>query len=206
MAELKHKPLVLFGGGGHAKVVISILKLSGRVVDAIYDEDKKKWGNQLLGVRIQPFPSPCAVGFSGLIAIGDNASRGRLAGKSDCEWITAIHPAAFVDPSAHIGPGSVIGAGAIIQPDVVIGAHVIVNSGATVDHDCVISDFVHIGPGAHLAGAVNIGHGAFLGIGCSILPGVNIGEWTIAGAGSVVTRDLPRNVVAVGVPAKIISP
>jgi maltose O-acetyltransferase len=49
-----------------------------------------------------------------------------------------------------------------------------------------------------------IGDNVWLGSGAIILPGVTIGENSVVGAGSVVTRDLPANVVAVGNPARII--
>lgn len=51
---------------------------------------------------------------------------------------------------------------------------------------------------------VTIGNNVWLGGNCTILPGVTIGENSIIAAGAVVTKDVPKNVVAAGVPAKII--
>jgi acetyltransferase-like isoleucine patch superfamily enzyme len=45
---------------------------------------------------------------------------------------------------------------------------------------------------------------AFLGIGAKVIPGVKIGAGTTVGAGAVVIEDLPENVTAVGVPARVI--
>lgn len=50
---------------------------------------------------------------------------------------------------------------------------------------------------------ITIGDNVWLGGGVIVLPGVSIGENTVVGAGSVVTKDLPANVVAVGNPARI---
>ena len=55
-----------------------------------------------------------------------------------------------------------------------------------------------------IAGGVNVGEGTELGTGCDVIPRVNIGEWAVVGAGAVVTRDLPANSTAVGVPAQVV--
>jgi acetyltransferase-like isoleucine patch superfamily enzyme len=55
-----------------------------------------------------------------------------------------------------------------------------------------------------LIGNIHIKQGAHIGIGSIILPGVTIGQGSIIGAGSVVTKNIPDNCLAVGVPAKVI--
>lgn len=51
---------------------------------------------------------------------------------------------------------------------------------------------------------VRIGKNCWIGAGAIILPGITIGDNTVVGAGSVVTKDLPANVVAVGNPCRIL--
>lgn len=51
---------------------------------------------------------------------------------------------------------------------------------------------------------VHIGRNCWIGAGAIILPGVTIGDNTVVGAGSVVTKDLPANVVAVGNPCRVL--
>jgi maltose O-acetyltransferase len=51
---------------------------------------------------------------------------------------------------------------------------------------------------------ITVGNNVWIGAGCSILPGVSIGDNTVIGAGSVVTKDIPANVLAVGNPCKVI--
>ena len=51
---------------------------------------------------------------------------------------------------------------------------------------------------------VRIGRNCWLGAGVIVLPGVTIGDNTVVGAGSVVTKDLPSNVLAVGTPARVL--
>ena len=51
---------------------------------------------------------------------------------------------------------------------------------------------------------VRIGKNCWLGAGVIVLPGVTIGDGTVVGAGSVVTKDLPANVIAVGSPCRVL--
>ena len=196
--------IVVIGAGGHAKVVIATILASGAPVLAVEDDDAAKWGHEELGFKIRaPQNTPSA---RAIVAIGDNSLRQKVVKATNSHWEKTMHPTACVHATVRIGRGTVVCAGAVIQPDAVIGEHVIVNTAATIDHDCQIGDFAHIAPGVHLAGAVEIGEGAFLGIGSVVLPGVKIGRWTTVGAGAVVTADLPDAVVAYGVPARIRNP
>ena len=196
--------VVVIGAGGHAKVVISTLHAAGHTVVAAYADDAAQWGGEILGVPVRgPVAAAGEAGLeSGVIAIGCNATRKKIAGLVNLHWLTVVHPTAWVAPGAQLGEGTVVFAGAIIQPGCVIGRQVIINTGAAIDHDCVIGDFAHIAPGVHLAGNVRIGEGAFLGIGCTAIPARKIGAWTTIGAGAVVVRDLVDDVVAYGVPAR----
>lgn len=205
MTAKEHESVAVIGAGGHAKVVISTLLESGCAVAAVFDDDPAKFGTQLLGVPVKgPIPrladEDCR---RAVIAIGDNSVREKLANEIEgVEWVTVVHPRAYVHPSARLKEGAVVFAGVIIQPDSSIGAHVIVNTGATIDHDCLISDYVHLAPGVRLAGGVEVGRGAFLGIGSVVIPNLHVGAWSVVGAGGVVTEDLPDNVTAIGVPAR----
>jgi len=118
--------------------------------------------------------------------------------------ISAIHPSSTVAGSVVIGSGTVIVAGAVVNPAAEIGNEVIINTCASVDHECVIEDGVHVGPGAHLACRVRVGCGTFIGVGATIKDRVRIGRSCVIGAGSVVLQDLPDGVTAYGVPARIV--
>lgn len=198
------EPVIVIGAGGHAKVVISTLEAAGYKVTAVYDDDRAKLGTEILGVPVRGALAELGFGFRGkaVIAIGDNATRVKVARQfEEADWVTVVHPAAYVHHSARLAQGTVVFAGAVIQPCASVGAHVIVNTGATVDHDCMIDDFVHVAPGTNLAGGVKIGCGTFLGIGSAVIPYRSVGEWTTIGAGAVVIYDLPSHVTAVGIPA-----
>lgn len=194
----------VIGAGGHAKVVIGTLDAAGYTVKAVYDDDERRWGGRLLGVPIVGAVADLrALGrVRAVVAIGDNRIRKIIADEfPDLDLLTVVHPRAEVHDSARLGRGTVVFAGAVIQPDAVIGAHNIINTSATIDHDCVLGDYVQVAPGSHLSGNVRLGEGVFLGTGSATVPGVRVGSWTTVGAGSVVVKDLPPDVVAVGVPA-----
>lgn len=194
----------VLGAGGHAKVVIAALEASGREADSVWDDNADRWGEKLLGVPIRgPIESLREQPrLPAVIAIGANQARQKLAASLDLEWTQVVHPAAWVHRSVQVGPGTVIFAGAIVQPDTTLGAHVIVNTGATIDHDCRVGDFAHIAPGNAIAGVTTVGEGVLMGAGGATIPCSTIGDWAIVGAGATVILPIPPAVTAVGTPAR----
>lgn len=202
-------PVVVIGGGGHGKVVVATLQAAGVPVAAVLDDDAGRHGEQVLGVevvgpleRIADLPARRAV-----VAVGANRVRRDLVRRaetlrSDLAWALAVHPSAVVHPSVTLGRGTVVFAGAVLQPGTRIGAHGIVNTAASVDHDSQVGDFVHIAPGVRLGGGVSLGEGVLVGIGATVAPYRSVGAWATLGAGAVVVGDLPPEVTAVGVPAR----
>lgn len=196
----------VLGAGGHAKVVVSALLKADAKITGIYDDDPAKQGTDVLRVAVLGAVSELhdAKGGICVIGVGDNLTRRQIAARfSSLEWLTVIHPSAYVHESASVGPGTVVFAGAVIQPGACIGRHCIINTGATVDHDCVIGDFCHVAPGCNLGGAVALAEGVFMGIGSVAIQNASVGAWTTVGAGAAVVTDLPDHVVAVGVPARV---
>lgn len=194
----------VIGAGGHARVVIAAMQAAGIEVVAAWDDDPERIGQTILGVRVR---GPIANAVSArdvpaVIAIGDNRARERVAASLPLQWISVVHPRAWVHETVHLEPGAVVCAGAIVQPDVRVGAHVIVNTSASVDHDCVLEDFVHLGPGVNLCGGVRVETGALLGVGACARPNARIGAWSTVGAGGVVIEPVPPGVVAIGCPAR----
>ncbi|HPI97605.1 MAG TPA: acetyltransferase [Synergistales bacterium] len=200
------REVYILGGGAHGKVVASTLIAGGYKIAGVLDDNQLLLGSTVMEVPvIGPFDllndieEPEAI-----IAIGANVVRKTIASRfPHVKWVTAIHPEAYVHDTVRIGHGTVVFAGTVIQPDVVIGDHCIINTSSSVDHDCMINNFVHIAPGCSLGSNISLEEGVFLGIGASIIPDMNIGEWSTVGAGGVVVRDVPPHSLAIGVPAKI---
>ena len=203
--------LIVFGAGGHAKVVLDIIERQGNyAIAGLLDDDprhqgKRFFGYPVLGTRAD-LPALLSAQLShAIVTIGDNASRAAVAAylnQLGWRFALAVHPHASIGRGVEIGPGSVVMAGCAVNADAHLGAQVIVNTGATVDHDCRVEDGVHIAPGCHLCGGVSVGPGSFLGAGCIVTPGVSIGAKAIVGAGSTVIRDVADGARVSGSPAK----
>lgn len=106
--------------------------------------------------------------------------------------------------SSHCGKGLIINGMVCIAGHTTINDYAFINRGVTIGHHSNIGRFVTVNPGANIAGNVIIGEGSQIGIGANIIDGIKIGKNTIIGAGSLVTKNIPDNVVAYGNPCKII--
>ena len=106
--------------------------------------------------------------------------------------------------NVNIGAGTNILDYAIISNNAQIGRGCVIYYNAIITHDCLIDDFVEISPSANLLGHCQIGSFTHIGANATILPGIKIGRNIIVGAGAVVTKNIPANSVAVGIPTKVI--
>ncbi len=204
--------ILIIGAGGHARVIADIIRLQGHAVVGFLDDEPSLIGQHLHGTSVLgQIDTYQSYSYDKIVlGIGSNQIRSalhtlHLKNIPDDDWHIAIHPTATIGSFTTIGHGTVIMAGVIINPGAKICQHTIINTGAIVDHDCTISDYAHVAPAVNLAGGVKVGNGTLLGIGSSVIPYQSIGSWSIIGAGAVVISDLPSNVTAVGVPAKVIS-
>lgn len=88
-----------------------------------------------------------------------------------------------------------------------IGANTLISFGVSfVTHDGSLNVLNNCNPDEHsnYFGPIILGENCFIGCNTTILANVHIGDNVIIGAGSVVNRDIPSNVVAAGVPCKVI--
>lgn len=204
------RTLAIVGASGHGKVVADAALSSGSWGEVVFYDDAwpvktKNGSSDVVGntqslFDLQQKPEV-------IVAIGNNKIRlakQRELVNAGFTLATVVHLTAVVSRSAIVQAGTVVMAGAVINADAVIGAACIVNSNAVVEHDCILADAVHISPGAALAGGVVVGENSWVGIGATVIQLKHIGKNVMVGAGAAVVNDLPDNVTAVGVPAKII--
>ena len=120
------------------------------------------------------------------------------------KFINVIHSGLDISKTSFIGIGALINSKVSIAAHTTIGDFVSINRHVSIGHHTTIGDYCSINPGTNIAGNVTIGEGTTIGMGTNILHQVKIGKNTIIGSGSVVTKDIPDNVIAYGSPCKII--
>lgn len=203
------------GAGGHAKVVIEILRATGWEVVGLLDPRQELWGAAVLGVPVlggdDLLAAQRAAGvthaFVGLGSAADPRPRRRLYELGLTEGFTiaaAVHPAAIVSGSAEVGAGVTLMANAVVNAAARLGENTVVNSGAIIEHDCVIGSHSHVASGARLAGGVVLGEGVHVGLGACVNEGVQIGAGSVVGSGAVVVTDVQPGLVVAGVPARVL--
>ena len=204
MADAKR--LFIVGASGHGKVVADIAVNCGYRNIAFLDDSEltvECAGFPVVGrttdVEALPDDADC------IVAVGNAEVRKRIQNRAHASVATLIHPNAVIGRGVEIGKGSVVMAGAVINPYARIGEGCIVNTCASVDHDCIVDDYAHISVGAHLAGSVHIGAGTWVGVGATVSNNISICHNCMIGAGAVVVRDIDVVGTYVGIPAKALA-
>ena len=205
--------IIIWGAGGHAKVVAASIRRMKRfhVAGFIDDVNPGRAGEMFAGAPILGDRTALrGLLSSGIgmmhLAFGNCAGRQRLGEDMAAlgfAFPTLVDPSALVVDGASIGPGTFIGPSAIVNADAQVGTHVIINTAAIVEHDCVIGNAAHLAPRASMAGHAHIGELTFVGLGAMIRDKVHVGRSCVIGMGSVVTKDIPDRARAFGSPATI---
>lgn len=196
----KNKPIIIIGSGGHSKVLLNILIKSGRKILGVTDPNKavgaKFSGSKILGSDEEIFK----YSFNEIELVNGVAShnlkqiRNRLTKifqEKGYNFIRVIHPSAIIADEVTLHEGVQIMAGAILQPNVIIGHSSIINTGSIVDHDCLVEKECHIAPGVILNGNVSVGEQTHVGTGTSVIQSTKIGKNCFIAAGSIVYKDIP---------------
>jgi len=210
------KDIAIFGVGGFGREVLTLIQDINKVeptwnVIGFFD-DGFPIGYEVHGLKnlggvkeLNDWSEPLSV----VVAIGTPKIKKAILANihnSLIQYPTLIHPSAIIGDKDYvkIGKGCIICAYSVITCDVEIGDFVILNLACTLGHDTVIKDYAAFMPTCNISGEAMVGEGVYCGTGVKIINQISIGDNTIVGAGSVVTKSLPANCTAVGVPAKAI--
>jgi UDP-perosamine 4-acetyltransferase len=206
--ERGDRRVLIAGAGGHAKVVVDVLRMTGWYPAGFLD--RQGASSPSFDLPVLGSDDDAARLYAGglryaFAAIGQNGLRGlsferlRAVGY---ELPTIIHPAAVVSSEAHLGMGVLVMPCAIINAGAIVGSYAIINSGAIVEHDCRVGRASHIAPRAVLGGSCIIGDEVLFGIGAVARPQTRIGSHATVGAGSTVVSDVGSGETVVGNPAR----
>ena len=205
-AERSFEPdaIIIYGGGGHGKALIDLLRLLGSYPIAGVVDDRMAPGELVLDVPVLGGAAVLtelkargvtlavnAVGGIGNIAVRVKVFEQLREAGFTCPAL--VHPRAFVEASARLAQGVQVFPHAYVGSAANIGYGVIVNTGAIVSHDCQVGDYANLSPGAILAGEVTIGRAALVGMGVTVNLQVRVGERARLGNGATVKRDVPAN-------------
>ena len=204
--------IVVVGGGGHAKVLISILKKM-KAYEIIGYTDIKNKGNILdvsyLGnddilselIKRQKHCS-AAIGVGSVNLSEERKRIKNLVESLGFDLPAIVSPNAILNEDVSIGKATVVFDGVVVNSGTRIGECSIINTNSTVEHDCEIGDYVHIAPGATLSGGVKVGNNSFIGTGANIIQSKSICENCFIGAGSTVVENCLTRGTYAGIPAK----
>ena len=207
--------LVILGAGGLGCGAMEIAEAMNQVeptweILGFLDDNADLHGSRVLDYSViggkqwltnNPDTSVC-------IALGAPGQRKQVADwlsvQAISNFATLIHPSAIISPRSSLGEGCIAFPGVVIDTQTKTGHHVVLNKSCCIGHDVTIGNFVNISPTATLTGNDVIHEGCMIGANACVIPQKEIGSWSNIGAGSVVSKDIPAGVTAVGIPAKII--
>ena len=207
------KKIAILGAGGFGREVKMLIDQINAIENkyefiGYYDDGKEK-GQQINGFSVlgntsdlNDIQEPILVA----LALGNPMHKKKVVqqlNNSNITLETLIHPSVIIgNDFVTIGKGTVICAGSIITCNIDIQDYVIINLACTIGHDTVIKNYVSLMPGINVSGEVIIKEGVYIGTGAKIINQLTIGNNSIIGAGAVVSKSIPDNCTAVGIPAK----
>lgn len=206
--------IAIYGAGGFGREVMMLVEQINahrQTFDIVgFFDDKVSRGSVVNGYpvlgginELNAWESPLGVA----LAFGEPDTKQKIRRKivnANVSYPTLIHPSVIkgADALVEIGEGCIICAGVLMTVNIAIRDFVILNIGCTVGHDVKIGEFASFMPSVNISGEVEIGDGVYCGTGVKIINQLEVGAHTIVGAGAVVTKSLPPDCTAVGMPAK----
>lgn len=206
--------IIVIGGGGHAKVLISILKKNENfeIIGYLDMQDKGSilgtmyLGNDdMLSEPADTIRNSSLVMGIGMLNSFDAKKRVKIFynfQELGYSFPTIYSTDSIVNEEVNVEMGTVFFDLSVVNSGTKIGKCAIINTNASIDHDCDIGDFVHIAPGATLSGGVRIGNNTMVGAGSTIIENINITDNVLIGAGSTVVKNITEPGLYYGSPAR----
>jgi UDP-perosamine 4-acetyltransferase len=211
--HLQSKPWVLLGAGGHASVVLALLReLQCEVLGVSDPKLMAQSVTEWQGLPVFDDATVLANHSSSTVFLANGVGfvqrpdprQGVFNTYAEVGYVfpALVHPFSWVAPDVLLEEGVQIMAGAVVQPGTQLGANTLVNTGARIDHGCHIGPHSHVACGAVLCGNVQLGSHTFIGAGAVVIQGISLGTQCTVGAGSVVLQSQASHQRLVGSPAR----
>jgi sugar O-acyltransferase (sialic acid O-acetyltransferase NeuD family) len=209
--------IALIGGGTQLSYSIDIIEKQNvhnivGIIDSKRSINTELFNYKIIGIQENIINLIKEYNIEGcVITIGDNWSRkvvheevSRLA--PEMRWPNAIHPSVIIGKNVVLGQGILAMAGVIINTGAYLGNFTNYFTRCNIEHDCYICDYSSVSAGVVLGGKVKIGMLSAIALNATIFDRITIGENSVIGAASLITNDVPDNVLIYGNPGKIIKP
>ena len=195
--------LVIFGAGGHAKVVADIALKNGFEIEGFLDDNAS--ASSVIGYPVLGRLDDC-IKYKDThvfaMGIGNNAVRKMIFDKyPDLNYPVLVHPTASIGIEAKIGRGTVVMPLVVMNACAEVGEFSILNSACVIEHDCRVGDYCLIAPNVTMCGASKAGDFVWLGAASVVNQTVKICNNVTVGSGAVVTKEITEGGTYVGVPA-----
>ena len=208
--------IIIWGGGLRCLKIYNffqnskILKKENLKVKYIFDKFIKKLNfknNVIFSNKNSELDAMIKNSSHFIVAVGSEHGKARYLisenlKKKGLKPLSAINKFSIIDKTSTIGKGLQIEPGSVIQGNCKIGNYCIINTNAAIDHGSTMGNGCHIMTGASIAGRVTIGDFVTVGTNATILPNIKIESGSYIGAGSVVVKNVKKDTVVVGNPAK----
>jgi sugar O-acyltransferase (sialic acid O-acetyltransferase NeuD family) len=203
--------ILVYGSGGHALTILSAVELRGehQVAAFVVDELSETTPESLYGVPVialQDLSSQSSLPREFIAAIGDNVVRKEkteLMKSMGYRCVNVVHPFSTIGVGAKLGKGVFISAAGVLDAEVELGDGVIVNVKAGIGHNTKVGAYTHISGSANIGAKCIIGERCFFAMAATLISDVDVGDNVFVGAGSVVTKSVPDNMLALGSPARL---
>ena len=187
--------IIMLGAGGHGKVLHALANAAGLKIQGVCDpllsrEEITTWRGiptfEEKEIKNLFIPKTTLL-INGIGYLGEYNRRKFLFNQYKSigyNFLSLIHPQAWIADDVSISEGVQIMAGVIIQSDCKIRENSIINTRSCIDHDCEIGGHAHGAPGCTICGNVTIGDSVFIGAGSIIVNGRHIAKESFIKAGS----------------------
>ncbi len=196
--------IFVIGNGGHSKVVIDCLRKNNIEIAGIITKEEENNSNEShRGYKsisenkfIHNFKTEEVKLVNGIGITPKNLNKRIILinkmKKIGFNFLSIVDRSATVADDVHLGEGSQVLHGSVIQSDTSIGDHSIINTSVSVDHDCKIHEHCHIAPRSVLCGEVTIKKKTFVGSGSIIVNKICIEEECTIAAGVTVNKNIKK--------------